>query len=96
MSGRICVDGTRFHAYLNGKCVACGYRPNGSESEGEIRGLEMKSGDRVVIVDSSHPWFQQSGVLVALEKYGLGRTGWRTKLDNGFETYVKPAEVRSV
>lgn len=56
----------------------------------------MKIGDIVFIVDRSHPWFGNSGQIVTLdEKYGLGWTGHRVKLDGQFggETYVKTPQV---
>jgi len=55
----------------------------------------LKSGDRVFITNRDHPWFEQAGTLVSFETYGLGWTGWRTNLDNGFNTYVKAGEVRT-
>ncbi len=54
----------------------------------------MKPGTRVVITRKGHCWHGQAGELVAEETYGLGWKGWRTKLDNGFETYVTEKEVR--
>lgn len=56
----------------------------------------MKIGDKVFIIDRDHPWWGNSGEVVAVdEKYGLGWMGNRVKLDghNG-ETYVKSNQVK--
>ena len=56
--------------------------------------LVLSPGDRVFITRQTHPWFQHAGELIVFEKYGLGWTGWRMKLDgNCGETYVTPEEV---
>lgn len=56
----------------------------------------MKIGDRVFITDRNHPWHAHAGSVIALdERYGLGWTGHRVKLDsNCGETYIKENQVR--
>jgi hypothetical protein len=54
----------------------------------------LKPGDRVFITGPKHPYLSHAGELIAFEKYGLGWTGWRVKLDgNHGETYADPDEL---
>jgi hypothetical protein len=55
--------------------------------------MALKAGDRVFITDQSHPWLGHAGITEVFETYGLGWTGWRTKLDNGMSTYVTDGQV---
>ena len=59
-----------------------------------MKGSGLVEGARVFIKDSNHPWGSHAGELVAFEKYGLGWTGWRIKLDgNCGECYANSDQL---
>ena len=53
----------------------------------------MKSGDRAMVI-GNHPWAGHAGTLIVFEKYELGWTGWRVKLDeNCGECYASEDQL---
>lgn len=57
----------------------------------------ISTGDRVFIQDGTHPWSGHAGITLAYERYGLGWTGWRIRLDgNCGECYANASQLASV
>lgn len=53
---------------------------------------------KVVIIDNNHPWYGKAGRLVCFQKYGPGGmfSGWKLKLDEGNECFVKREQTREL